>query len=204
MKSERTWWNSEILKLGLSSWCRGESCHRSRSTRGSNNIATPSSQNAVVSRSITIIFGEWTCGHRRFFRKYFKFIQRTYMYLMRIIFEFIRGSRCGDGKILFTPWHHLTPYSLSFGALVILDFCCWCVFDCIHKINVFIWKLFPFDEKNRILLWAGTSRPIIWNKNLRSLCVSAGWMYILTLGKPRPIPVVYGICQGLPSDILSI
>ena len=61
-----------------------------------------------------------------------------------------------------------------------------------------------------ILLWAGTSRPIIWNKNLRSLCVSAGWMYILTLGKPRPIrtssrlDVVYGICQGLPSDILSI
>ena len=59
-------------------------------------------------------------------------------------------------------------------------------------------------------LWAGTSRPIIWNKNLRSLCVSAGWMYILTLGKPRPIStssrlnVVYGICQGLPSDILSI
>ena len=53
-------------------------------------------------------------------------------------------------------------------------------------------------------------RPIIWNKNLRSLCVSAGWMYILTLGKPRPIrtssrlDVVYGICQGLPSDILSI
>ena len=35
-------------------------------------------------------------------------------------------------------------------------------------------------------------------------------MYISTLGKPRPIrtssrlDVVYGICQGLPSDILSI
>ena len=60
--------------------------------------------------------------------------------------------------------------------------------------------------QQRVLLWAGTSRPIIWNKNLRSLCVSAGWMYILTLGKPRPIRtnVVYGICQGLPSDILSI
>ena len=74
---------------------------------------------------------------------------------------------------------------------------------------------------NVFFLWAGTSRPIIWNKNLRSLCVSAGWMYILTLGKPRPIRtssrlnvvygicqelpnVVYGICQGLPSDILSI
>ena len=31
------------------------------------------------------------------------------------------------------------------------------------------------------LLWADTSRPIIWNKNLRSLCVSAGWMYNLKL-----------------------
>ena len=31
------------------------------------------------------------------------------------------------------------------------------------------------------LLWAGTSRPIIWNKNLRSLCVSAGWMYNLRI-----------------------
>ena len=35
-------------------------------------------------------------------------------------------------------------------------------------------------------------------------------MYILTLGKPWPIrtssrlDVVYGICHGLPSDILSI
>ena len=34
--------------------------------------------------------------------------------------------------------------------------------------------------------------------------------YILTLGKPRPIRTssrldeVHGICQGLPSDILSI
>ena len=39
---------------------------------------------------------------------------------------------------------------------------------------------------------------------------SLGWLYILTLGKPRPIrtssrlDVVYGICQRLPSDILSI
>ena len=30
-------------------------------------------------------------------------------------------------------------------------------------------------------LWAGTSRPIIWNTNLRSLCVSAGWMYNLSV-----------------------
>ena len=60
------------------------------------------------------------------------------------------------------------------------------------------------------LLWDGTSRPIIWNKNLRSLYVSVVWMYILTLGKPLPIrtssrlDVEYGICQALPSDILSI
>ena len=32
-----------------------------------------------------------------------------------------------------------------------------------------------------VLLWAGTSRPILWNKNLRSLCVSAGWMYKLSV-----------------------
>ena len=33
----------------------------------------------------------------------------------------------------------------------------------------------------QLSLWAGTSRPIIWNKNLRSLCVSAGWMYKLSV-----------------------
>ena len=57
------------------------------------------------------------------------------------------------------------------------------------------------------LLWAGTSRPILWNKNLRSLCVSAGWIWhSASLGRfvPLFIDLVYGICQGLPSDILSI
>ena len=33
----------------------------------------------------------------------------------------------------------------------------------------------------KLFLWAGTSRPIILNKNLRSLCVSAGWMYNLSV-----------------------
>ena len=59
-----------------------------------------------------------------------------------------------------------------------------------------------------LFLWAGTSRPIIWNKNLKSLCVSAGWIwYSASLGRfvPRFVNVVVnGICQGLPSDILSI
>ena len=32
-----------------------------------------------------------------------------------------------------------------------------------------------------LLFVMGTSRPILWNKNLRSLCVSAGWMYILSV-----------------------
>ena len=72
-----------------------------------------------------------------------------------------------------------------------------------------LWKW--SNNEIKMLLWAGSCRPIIWNKNLRSLCVSAVWMlYILTLGKPRPIRtssglhVVHGICQGLTSDILSI
>ena len=32
-----------------------------------------------------------------------------------------------------------------------------------------------------ILLYTGLSRPILWNKNFRSLCVSAGWMYKLSI-----------------------
>ena len=82
--------------------------------------------------------------------------------------------------------------------------------SCGRIVNVRMMVKTAFALQLFILLWAGTSRPIIWNKNLRSLCVSAGWMYILTLGKDRPIrtssrlDVVYWICQGLPSDILSI
>ena len=34
---------------------------------------------------------------------------------------------------------------------------------------------------NFVIISLGTSRPILWNKNLRSLCVSAGRMYKLSV-----------------------
>ena len=53
----------------------------------------------------------------------------------------------------------------------------------IRKYFFLIWfcTLLNLELECASLLWAGTSRPIIWNKNLRSLCVSAGWLYNLSV-----------------------
>ena len=64
--------------------------------------------------------------------------------------------------------------------------CCsqiyFCQIDKFGKLNCYKTNITwckSFTILNLPSLWAGTSRPIIWNKNLRRLCVSAGWMYNL-------------------------
>ena len=50
------------------------------------------------------------------------------------------------------------------------------ILSCVYAVQSWVYPIL-FCESYHVFPFIMTSRPILWNKNLRSICVSAGWMY---------------------------
>ena len=74
-----------------------------------------------------------------------------------------------------------------------------------HRICLSLCKPLSSKWQNHCFYGPARAGPLYEIRIWEGLCVSAGWMWhSASLGLFVPHHVVYGICQGLPSDILSI